>query len=166
MKEKENISMKKKVCCCLKRQNLYGTVDVMAFTTLLLFVLAVVKKDISFVFYSFLSGVITCLTGAFQVCSGETVIMNKSGKTIKAKPEEGCDPVEIEHMNKLYGSDGIKVDNTVYKIGDGCHAVVREDGTVKVKSLTGKVLNYINGGGVLTEPPAVDKECWQKLFDC
>ena len=55
-------------------------------------------------------------------------------------------------------SNKTKIKKTVYKVCDGCHAVVHEDGSVKVKSVTGKIINSVCGGGDM------DIECWYNLF--
>lgn len=100
-----------------------------------------------------------------QVLQGKTTVKNRSGKSNCVKPEEGCDPFVVQAGKNGYDIDGVKSNGVVYKISDSCHAVVRKDGSVNIKSVTGKIVNKIIGGGVLTTPPEEDKECWQKLFD-
>ena len=151
----------------LKKQNLYAATDVMAVITLLLLIAFVAtgkKKEILFS-----AGIVGCagvLTAGIHGMFGKSKIENESEETICTKGEEDCDATELSAGDSRYDVDGVKSRGTVYKFGNGCHAVARKDGTVKVKSITGKCLNWIFDGGVLTEPPAVDKECWQKLFDC
>ena len=145
---------------CIKK-NLYAAVDVMAVVTLLLLVAAIAKKEKSLLLGSVGAAVIGGVTLIAQGLFGKAKIENESGTVIHTKSEEGCDAVELSAGASRYDIDGVKTQGTVYKFGDGCHAVARKDGTVKVKSLTGKLANYINGGGVLATPP---DECWDELF--
>ena len=149
---------------CIKT-NLYAAVDVMAVIAVLLLLAFVAKKEKSLFLGSVGAAVIGGATLIAQGLFGKAKIENESGTIIHTKSEEGCDATELSAGGTRYDIDGVKNQGTVYKFGDGCHAVACKDGTVRVKSITGKCLNYIFGGGVLTEPPAVDKECWQKLFD-
>ena len=148
---------------CIKK-NLYAAVDVMAVVTLLLLVAAIAKKSEKLGIAFAVSGLMAFVTLLAQGLKGQAKIENESGTVIHTKSEEGCDAVELSADGTRYDIDGVKSQGTVYKIGNGCHAVARKDGTVKVKSLTGKLANYINGGGVLTTPPEEGKECWDELF--
>lgn len=143
------------------KKNLYAVVDVMALVTLLLLVAAIAKREEKLGIAFGVSGLIAFVTLLIQGLKGKAKIENESGTVIHTKSEEGCDAEELSSDGERYDIDGVKSDGTVYKVGNGCHATVRKDGTVKVKSLTGKLANYINGGGVLTTPP--DK-CWEPLF--
>ena len=151
---------------CIKT-NLYAAVDVMAVITVLLLFVAIARKSEKMFYEACIVGGIGVIMTGVQGLFGKAKIENESGTIIHTKSEEGCDATELSAYGGLrYDIDGVKNHGTVYKVGNGCHAVACKDGTVRVKSFTGKCLNYIFGGGVLTEPPAVDKECWQKLFDC
>lgn len=146
---------------CIKR-NLYAVADVMAVITLLLLVAFVEKKEGKLFFGSCITGGIGLLLTGVQGLKGQAKIENESGTVIHTKSEEGCDAVELEPGMERYDIDGVKNQGTVYKVGNGCHAMARKDGTVKVKSITGRIANYINCGGVLTTPP---DDCWKKLFE-
>ena len=143
------------------KKNLYAAVDVMAVVTLLLLVAAIAKKNETlgkcFIGSTLATAVLLFAQGLF----GKAKIENESGAVIHTKSEEGCDAVELSADGTRYDIDGVKNQGTVYKLGDGCHAVAHKDGTVKVKSITGKCLDYIFGGGVLTTPP---DSCWDELF--
>ena len=91
---------------------------------------------------------------------GKAKIENESGAVIHTKSEEGCDAVELSPGGARYDIDGVKIQDKVYKLSDGCHAVARKDGTVKVKSLTGKFVNSVMGGVLVKAPD----ECWDELF--
>lgn len=148
----------------LKRQNLYAVSDVMAVITLLLLIAFVAtgkKKEI--LFTASVVGCTAVLTAGLHGMFGKSKIENKSEETIYTKGEEDCDATVLSVGTSRYDVDGVKSQGTVYKFGNGCHAVAYKDGTVKVKSLTGTCLNWIFDGGVLTTPP---DECWNKLFDC
>lgn len=146
----------------LKKQNLYAATDVMAVITLLLLIAFVAtgkKKEILFS-----AGIVGCagvLTAGIHGMFGKSKIENESEETICTKGEEGCDATKLSDRGARYDVDGVKNQGTVYKFGDGCHAVARKDGTVKIKSFTGRCLSRIFGGGVLTAAP---DECWEPLF--
>lgn len=142
------------------KKNLYAAVDVMAFVTLLLLVAFVAKKEEALGKCFFGSLTITGVLGLVQMMFGHAKIENESGEDVYTKSEEGCDAVELEPGLERYDIDGVKTQVAVYKLSDGCHGVVKKDGTVKVKSLTGKFINSVRGG-VLTTPP---DECWEPLF--
>lgn len=145
------------------KRNLYAAVDVMAVITLLLLVAAIAKREEALGKCFLWSALATIVVTLVQGLKGQAKIENESGAVIHTKSEEGCDAVELEPGMERYDIDGVKNQGAVYKVGNGCHAMARRDGTVKVKSITGRIANYINGGGVLTTPP---DECWNKLFDC
>ena len=142
---------------CIKT-NLYAAVDKMAVATVILLVIAIVGKSETLGKCVWGSLAITGLLGFIQMILGKTNIENKSGETIYTKSEEDCDATELLPGNSRYDIDGVKIKKTVYKVCDGCHAVVHEDGSVKVKSVTGKIINSVCGGGDM------DIECWYNLF--
>ena len=140
---------------CIKT-NLYAAVDVMAVVTVLLLVVAVVGKSETLGKCVWGSLVITGLLGFGQMISGRTKIENESGETIYTKGEEDCDATELLPGNSRYDIEGVKNQGHVYKLCDGCHAVALKDGTVEVKSVTGKIINRIFSDG--------NMDCWDKLF--
>ena len=144
---------------CIKK-NLYAAVDVMAVVTLLLLVAFVAKKEKNLLLGSAGAAVIGGATLIAQGLFGKAKIENESGTVIHTKSEEGCDAVELSPGGARYDIDGVKIQDKVYKLSDGCHAVARKDGTVKVKSLTGKFVNSVMGGVLVKAPD----ECWDELF--
>jgi hypothetical protein len=149
------------------KTNLYAVTDVMLVFALLLFLASIFEKDKKAVPALLAACGVSVIVGssAFvsQILQGKTTVKNRSKNSICAKPEEGSDTFNVLPGENGYDIDGIKSNGVVYKIGDSCHAKVSDDGTVKVKSFTGKIVNKIIGGGVLTSPP---DDSWQKLFDC
>ena len=143
------------------KRNLYAAVDVMALVTLLLLVAATAKRSEKMWIGAGASIVLGGVMLIVQGLKGKAKIENESGEDVYTKSEEGCDAVELSSDGERYDIDGVKSAGTVYKVGNGCHATISKDGTVKVKSFTGKLANYINGGGVLTTAP---DECWEPLF--
>ena len=147
--------------------NLYAVTDVMLVFALLLFLASIFEKDKKAVPALLAACGVSVIVGssAFvsQILQGKTTVKNRSKNSICAKPEEGSDTFNVLPGENGYDIDGIKSNGVVYKIGDSCHAKVSDDGTVKVKSFTGKIVNKIIGGGVLSSPP---DDSWQKLFDC
>ena len=151
------------------KANLYAVTDFMLVIALL-FILAIIFEKDKMVRLMMIGGFSTSIgiagfSASVQVLQGKTTVKNRSGKSNCVKPEEGCDPFVVQAGKNGYDIDGVKSNGVVYKISDSCHAVVRKDGSVNIKSVTGKIVNKIIGGGVLTTPPEEDKECWQKLFD-
>lgn len=135
--------------------NLYAAVDKIAVVTLLLLVATIVyEKMLGLAIATFSVG--SAMLAA-QVLFGKAKIENESGETIYTKGEEDCDATELLPGNSRYDIDGVKVKGTIYKVCDGCHAVVHEDGSVKVKSITGKIINSVCGGNV-------DINSWDNLF--
>ena len=81
--------------------------------------------------------------------------------TVKAKPEDACEPLlDVAPGAEHYGFDGIKANGKVFKAANGTHIVVKKDGSVKTKALTGKMVNAIRGGVLATAPD----DCWNELF--
>ncbi len=153
------------------KTNLYAVTDVMLVIAVLLLLYAVFVEKDKMVKLMMIGGFATSVgvagfSAGAQIFHGKTTVKNRSKKSICAKPEEGCDTFEVLPGKNGYDIDGIKSNGVVYKIGDSCHAKVCKDGTVKIKSFTGRAINKIIGGGVLASAPEEDKECWQKLFDC
>ena len=90
-----------------------------------------------------------------------TKIENKSNGSVFIKPEDGKDPEEVKSGDIKYGIDGVKINGQVYKLTDGTHAIITENGKVKITSLTAMIF-YVAMGGKLNTPPDED---WQTLFD-
>ena len=135
--------------------NLYAAVDKIAVVTLLLLVATIVHEKMFAL--ACVSGGVALLMVATQALLGKTRVDNLSGKIIYTKGEEDCDATELLPGNSRYDIDGVKVKGTIYKVCDGCHAVVHEDGSVKVKSITGKIINSVCSGNV-------DINSWDNLF--
>lgn len=149
------------------KANLYAVTDVMLVFAFLLLLVAIFEKD-KMVRLMMIGGFATSVgfagfSAGAQIFQGKTTVKNRSKNSICAKQEEGGDTFEVLSGNKGYDIDGIKSNGVVYKIGDSCHAVVRKDGKIKIQSFTGKFVNKVIGGGVLSTPP---DDSWQKLFDC
>ena len=160
---KEKLKEMKKKCPQFVKADLYTATDVFISLALILMLLAVVKKEKDYAIGMGLVGMAACTSFVTQTLFGKTKVKNSSENSVCAKPEEGDENIDVVPGAELYDIDGVKSNGTVYKIGDGCHAVVKKDGTVKVKSLTAKFMNYVMDGGVLASPP---DDGWQKLFDC
>ena len=111
--------------------NLYAAVDKIAVVTLLLLVATIVhEKMLGLAIATFSVG--SAMLAA-QVLFGKAKIENESGETIYTKGEEDCDTTELLPGNSRYDIDGVKVKGTIYKVCDGCHAVVHEDGSVNYR---------------------------------
>lgn len=143
------------------KRNLYAAVDVMAIVTLLLLVAFVAEKKETLGKCLFGSVMLTGALGLAQMCFGKSKIENESGETIFTKSEDGCDAVELESGASRFDIDGVKSYGVTYKLIDGVHGVAKKDGTVKIKSLTGRFINAVRGG-VLAAPP---DSCWEPLFN-
>lgn len=149
------------------KANLYAVTDVMLVIALLLFLLAILEKDkkvgLMTIGISIIPAIIAGFSAMAQIFQGRTTVRNRSKNTVCAKPEEGGGAFDVTPGQTVYDVDGIKSNGTVYKVGDSCHAAVRKDGSVRIKSITGRLINRYVGGGVLASPP---DDSWNKLFDC
>lgn len=159
----EKVKEMKKKCPQFVKADLYTATDVFILLALILMLLAVVKKEKDYAIGMGLVGMAACASFVTQTLFGKTKLKNSSENSICAKPEKGDGNVDVTPGSICYDIDGVKSNGTIYKISDGCHAVVKKDGTVKVKSLTAKFMNHVMDGGVLSSPP---DDSWNKLFDC
>lgn len=147
------------------KANLYAVTDVMLVIALLLFLLAIFEKD-KMVKLMLIGGFATSVgfagfSTAAQIFQGRTTVRNRSKNTVCAKPDEGGGAFDVTPGQTVYDVDGIKSNGTVFKVGDSCHAAVRKDGSVRIMSLTGRLINRYVGGGVLASPPDYS---WEPLF--
>ena len=89
-----------------------------------------------------------------------TTVVNKSDKKIKAKDEDGSTVFDVNPGEYKSNIDGIKVNDTVYKLPDGVRVVVGKDGKIRAYSLIGGIFKATLGG-VLTSAP---DNSWDALF--
>lgn len=145
---------------CIKT-NLYATVDVMAVVTLLLLLVAMSNKNEKIGKAFGVMGAISFITLVTQMCLGKSKIENNCPQIIYTKSEEGCDAVELEPGLERYDVDGVKCYGVTYKLVDGVHGTMKKNGTLKIKSFTGKFVNWAFGGGVVPYSP---DSCWDALI--
>ena len=149
--------MKKKI-----KYNLYAVSDVAAALSLFAIYLFISTKDNEwrYVFASMAAIYLICFVT--QPVFGDTKIENRSGEPVPVKPEDDITPLTVEPGGVMYGIDGLRTPRgRVYKVCDGCHAVVHDDGSVSVKSLTGRFINYASGGYLDKSPDSG----WDRLFE-
>ncbi len=149
--------MKKKI-----KYNLYAVSDVAAALSLFAIYLFISTKDNEwrYVFASMAAIYLICFVT--QPVFGDTKIENRSGEPVPVKPEDDITPLTVEPGGVMYGIDGLRTPRgRVYKVCDGCHAVVHDDGSVSVKSLTGRFINYARGGYLDKSPDSG----WDRLFE-
>ena len=129
------------------KANLYIVTDIMLAIALLLFVTLIFEKDeivrLMTLGASAYSIGIASFFATLQIFQGKTTVKNLSKNTIYAKLENGSDTIIVPPQKKGYDIDEIKINDVVYKVGTSCHTVVRKDGSIKVKSFTGKIINKI-----------------------
>lgn len=148
----------------LKKVNWYRVEDVILIVGVLFFILLLCKKInyLTWVFSElsafFLLLVITVLLLEHYI--GDTVVENDTEHDIYAKDEESSNVVVIPSHKRVSGINGIKVDGVVYKLCSGTHVVVKENGKVRTKSLTGKFVNNTHGGKISSPPD----EGWNNIF--
>ena len=149
--------MKKKI-----KYNLYAVSDVAAALSLFAIYLFISTKDKEW-FYVFAAMTAIAITSSVtQLAIGDTKIENRSGEPVPVKPEDDSTPLTVEPGAVIYGIDGVRTpQGRVYKVCDGCHAVVHDDGRVSVRSLTGRFINSVRGGYLDSAP---DKG-WDRLFE-
>lgn len=142
------------------KRNLYAVSDVMAVITLLLLVVFIAKKDET-LFKCFFGGIfLTIFFTIVQMFMGKSKVENESILTVYTKSEEGCDAVELNPGSERYDVDGVKSNGVVYKLSDGVHGVIQENGTLRVKSFTAKFINSVIGGVISSAPDS----CWEPLI--
>lgn len=142
------------------KRNLFALTDIFAVIVVLMGVSYYFTKEKNLLVASFIGIGGVAVTGLLQLVSGQSRIENKSGKTVHVKLENGSDAVELLPGEEMYGIDGVRSYNTVYKLGDCVHGVVDENGNIRIKSITGNLINHTNGCA-LSSPP---DEGWDNLF--
>lgn len=149
--------MKKRI-----KYNLYAVSDVAAALSLFAIYQYLSGKDKEWGYVFIVMVAIAITSFGVQLAIGDTKIENRSKETVPVKPEEGGVPLTVEPEGVMYGIDGLRTPNgRVYKVCDGCHAVVRDDGSVRVKSLTGRIINSARGGYLDKSPDSG----WDRLFE-
>ena len=111
--------------------------------------------------------VATVVTGAVlfvMAYYSKTKVTNKSDRLIKAKPEDVGKPlIDVAPGAEHYGLDGVKSNGKVFKARNGTHIVVKEDGSVRTRSITGKLFNsFLTNAGYIKKRPDGG---WDPLFD-
>ncbi len=148
----------------LKKVNWYRVEDVIVMVGVLLFILVLCKKmDVITFLFSETGVFLLCVLVVFLLKKnyiGDTVVENETEHDIYSKDEESSNVVVIPSHERVSGIDGIKVDGVVYKLCSGTHVVVKENGKVRTKSLTGKLVNNTRGGKISSPPD----EGWNNLF--
>lgn len=145
---------------CIKT-NLYAAVDVMAVITVLLLFVAIANKSEKIGKAFGIMGAVSFITMVTQMFIGKSKIENDCPQIIYTKSEEGCDSTELEPGLERYDIDGVKCYGVTYKLVDGVHGVMKRNGTLKIKSFTGKIVNWAFGGGVVPYSP---DSCWDALI--
>lgn len=143
------------------KADLYFVVDIFIIIAIVFIIIGIIKKEKIYGVGMVSTGIIAGLIFLLQMYKGKSVVHNMSDEVIYAKPEEGTEPVAVPPHGELYNIDGFKANGKVYKIPDGVHAKVSQNGKVSIASLTGTLM-YMLIGGVLPTPPDGG---WQKLFE-
>lgn len=146
----------------LKDVNAYAILDVAAVGVLVGLVLFLLKQSkLSTIIFATSSAI--AAVDMFLLTFGKafpTKVENGTGGTIFAKDEEGDGVREIAAGGTGYAVDGFKVGGNVYKVPDGVHVAVDPDGSVRAKSVSGKVFFNRFGGLLKSEPDSG----WSELF--
>lgn len=143
------------------KTNLYAVTDILSLVAIIVLAFSVKKKDETFLITSGIFTLFAVIVFLIQAKWGQTKVGNQSSSMIYAKPEEGAEPVEVPPQGEYFGTDGVKAGGKVYKLPNGVHATVSQNGKVSIASLTGTLM-YMLIGGVLSTPPDGG---WQKLFE-
>lgn len=142
------------------KTNLYAAVDVMAIVTVLLLAAFVAEKKKGMLIGAASTTILGSGLLIAQALFGKAKVENCCPEIVYTKSEDGCDATELEPGLERYDIDGVKSCGVVYKLSDGVHGVIKKDGTLKVKSLTGKFINSVRGGKLSMAPD----DCWKELF--
>lgn len=144
------------------KADLYLITDILIMLTMFIFVLGIMEKEKKYAISFGISGIATLLVSLIQLKWGQAVVKNNSDEVIYAKLEEASDPVAVPPHSQCHNIDGFKAHGKVYKIPDGVHAKVSQNGKVRITSRIGTMITMIKNGGSLQAPPDGG---WQKLFD-
>lgn len=136
----------------------YLLADVATVVTVLLFVCFIISKSMEGWF-----PIPMAVTGASLVYSmfvSRSVVKNKTMSPILAKDENSDTLYVVQAGDVVKHIDGIKANGIVYKIPDGAHAVLKEDG-IYVRLFWAKFV-YKYRGGIMDTP----EDCnWEPLFN-
>jgi hypothetical protein len=129
------------------KKNLYALSDIMFIASFLIMLLCIIAKlDKKFVCLSIIIGIVGALVLLLQIAKGQSKITNKSNKQLFYKLEGPNTPEIIGAKSIIYNADGVKSNGKVYKICDGTHITVKENGEVYTNSLIGTFFNTFRGG--------------------
>lgn len=165
MEEKFN-EMKKK-CPMFIKPDLFLIGEVLLILVIALFVVAskekigTEKSRKNFLIYGGFGSLVACYIA--QGLCGKAKVKNKLGSDIEYLEEGGGKyrPAYLLGSGKeMYDIDGVRFNNTVYKIPDGVHVTVNKNGNVLPHSLLGSLL-YFSEGGLKTKSPG---DGWETFF--
>lgn len=107
-----------------------------------------------------------CLFAIVAICLLEKFLhITKSKVESKSNVcvlDEDSDEVKQNFVGEKYGVDGVKNKDGVFKLCTGTHIIIDENGKIKTKSLTGKLVNLFWGGFLKNAPD----DHWKGLFSC
>ena len=143
-----------------KRLNLYNVFDVAIIAAFVLFLIAISDKTSIKLKHALAVVGVAGIVGSVA-SSLKSKVTNLSSRPIFVKPESGSGAIEVKPGETYYGVDGVRSYNTVYKFGDGMSAVVNNDGSLTVQSISGAIFTHIRKCALATPP---DKD-WEDLFN-
>ena len=104
--------------------------------------------------------IVTSVSLEYAMFVSRSVVKNKTRSPILAKDENSDTLYVVQAGDVVKYIDGIKTNDIVYKIPDGVHAVLKENG-IHVRSFWAKFA-YKSRGGVLDTPEGGN---WEPLFN-
>ena len=144
----------------MKEKNIFCFTDLLLFLGIGLIVFSI-KKNPSF---AVVGGVLLIII--FLICLLEEFLhITKSKVESKSNVcvlDEDSDEVTKNFVGEKYGVDGVKNKDGVFKLCTGTHIIIDENGKIKTKSLTGKLVNLFWGGFLKNAPD----DHWKGLFSC
>lgn len=142
-----------------KKINYYCLFDWMQLFAMILFMLSLYDEAIKLK-YVFVFNILVVVIG-FIATSQKSKVINKSQRTVYIKPENKAGAIEVRPGETYCGLEGIRCYSTVYKLSDGLSAVIKEDGCMRIQSVTGKALTRLRPCAIAV-PPDDD---WNDLFN-
>lgn len=103
---------------------------------------------------------IPILLGVLTAFIGKSVVRNYSRRKVYAKCKNDDMVFEIDQLKSKSFIDGVKVDNQVFKVGDG-YSILVFNHFVLYPSITGSLIHLL-GRDKLNEVP---DDGWQPLFE-
>lgn len=153
------------------RFNWYAISDAVLIASFIFFALAKEKEKTDYLIIAVIVFILAWVIFVYQAVAGYTIVKNKSNSKLKVLPEK--DELNVYTVNDYAENiDGFSIvkNKSLYKLGDGVHATVKENYDVSMNSIFfAHFANFFNGGGKITMQKFsgndYDTKKWGKLLE-